>query len=94
MLHGELSLNGAVRPVAGALAAAEVASRRGLRSFLCAKEVAREAGGRMAFLRAAGGAKHHKELLAPFGLDASDPAFWDKGLSLIEGFIDELEAMG
>ncbi len=42
---------------------------------------------------AAGGAKHHKELLAPFGLDASDPAFWDKGLSLIEGFIDELEAM-
>jgi oligoendopeptidase F len=42
----------------------------------------------------AGGSKHHKELLAPFGLDASDPAFWDKGLSLIEGFIDELEAMG
>ena len=41
----------------------------------------------------AGGAKHHKELLAPFGLDASDPAFWDKGLSMIEGFIDELEAM-
>ena len=43
---------------------------------------------------AAGGAKHHKELLAPFGLDASDPAFWDQGLSLVEGFIDELEAMG
>jgi oligoendopeptidase F len=42
----------------------------------------------------AGGSKHHKELLAPFGLDASDPAFWDKGLSMIEGFIDELEAMG
>ncbi|MDR9394511.1 MAG: M3 family oligoendopeptidase [Roseovarius sp.] len=41
----------------------------------------------------AGGAKHHKELLAPFGLDASDPAFWDKGLSMIEGMIDELEAM-
>ena len=41
----------------------------------------------------AGGSKHHKELLAPFGLDASDPAFWDKGLSMIEGFIDELEAM-
>ncbi|MFT7252843.1 MAG: oligoendopeptidase F [Paracoccaceae bacterium] len=40
-----------------------------------------------------GGSKHHKELLAPFGLDASDPAFWDKGLSMIEGFIDELEAM-
>ncbi|MDD9976599.1 MAG: M3 family oligoendopeptidase [Boseongicola sp.] len=41
----------------------------------------------------AGGSKHHKKLLAPFGLDASDPAFWDKGLSMISGFIDELEAM-
>ena len=41
----------------------------------------------------AGGSKHHKELLAPFGLDASDPAFWDKGLSMIAGLIDELEAM-
>ncbi len=41
----------------------------------------------------AGGSKHHKELLAPFGLDASDPIFWDKGLAMISGFIDELEAM-
>ncbi len=41
----------------------------------------------------AGGSKHHKELLAPFGLDASDPAFWDKGLDLISSMIDELEAM-
>jgi oligoendopeptidase F len=41
----------------------------------------------------AGGSKHHKELLAPFGLDAGDPKFWDKGLSMIAGFIDELEAM-
>jgi len=41
----------------------------------------------------AGGSKHHKELLAPFGLDASDPRFWDKGLSMIEGMIDELEQM-
>ena len=41
----------------------------------------------------AGGSKHHKELLAPFGLDATDPQFWDKGLSMIEGLIDELEAM-
>ena len=41
----------------------------------------------------AGGSKHHKELLAPFGLDASDPAFWDKGLGMISGFIDELEAL-
>ncbi len=41
----------------------------------------------------AGGSKHHKELLAPFGLDAADPAFWDKGLSMIESMIDELETM-
>ncbi|WP_313136987.1 M3 family oligoendopeptidase [Paracoccus jeotgali] len=41
----------------------------------------------------AGGSKHHKELLAPFGLDASDPAFWDKGLQMIEDFIDQLEAL-
>ncbi|MEP2784213.1 MAG: M3 family oligoendopeptidase [Pseudoruegeria sp.] len=41
----------------------------------------------------AGGSKHHKELLAPFGLDASDPKFWDKGLSMISGMIDELETM-
>ena len=41
----------------------------------------------------AGGSKHHGELLAPFGLDAADPAFWDKGLSMIEAMIDELEAM-
>jgi oligoendopeptidase F len=41
----------------------------------------------------AGGSMHHKELLAPFGLDASDPKFWDKGLNMIAGFIDELEAM-
>ncbi|ATX66379.1 M3 family oligoendopeptidase [Roseinatronobacter bogoriensis] len=44
-------------------------------------------------LLSAGGSKHHKDLLAPFGLDASDPAFWDKGLEMIAGFIDELEAM-
>ncbi len=41
----------------------------------------------------AGGTLRHRELLAPFGLDASDPAFWDKGLGLIERFIDELEAL-
>ncbi|MBW4090727.1 MAG: M3 family oligoendopeptidase [Proteobacteria bacterium] len=42
----------------------------------------------------AGGTKRHRELLAPFGLDAADPAFWRKGLDVIAGFIDELEAMG
>jgi oligoendopeptidase F len=41
----------------------------------------------------AGGTKHHTELLKPFGLDASDPAFWQKGLAVIEQLIDELEAM-
>jgi len=41
----------------------------------------------------AGGTKHHKELLAPFGLDATDPAFWQKGLAVIEGLIGELEAL-
>jgi oligoendopeptidase F len=40
----------------------------------------------------AGGTKRHRELLAPFGLDASDPAFWRRGLDVISGFIDELEA--
>ena len=42
----------------------------------------------------AGGSKRHKELLEPFGLDASDANFWKKGLSVIAGFIDELEKMG
>jgi oligoendopeptidase F len=42
---------------------------------------------------AAGGTKHHSELLAPFGLDARDPAFWQIGLSMIEGLIAELEGM-
>jgi oligoendopeptidase F len=39
----------------------------------------------------AGGTRRHKQLLAPFGLDASDPAFWKQGLDVISGFIDELE---
>ena len=41
---------------------------------------------------ASGGSKHHGELLAPFGLDARDPAFWDRGLARIAGFVDGLEA--
>ncbi|MAF94976.1 MAG: oligoendopeptidase F [Rhodospirillaceae bacterium] len=40
----------------------------------------------------AGGTLRHKELLAPFGLDASDPYFWQRGLGVISGFIDELES--
>jgi oligoendopeptidase F len=42
---------------------------------------------------AAGGTKHHSELLAPFGLDARDPAFWQGGLGVIERMIAELEGM-
>ena len=42
---------------------------------------------------AAGGTKHHAELLVPFGLDARDPGFWQGGLSVIERLIGELEAM-
>ena len=41
----------------------------------------------------AGGTLRHTELLAPFGLDASDPAFWQKGIGVVSGLIDELEAM-
>src|SRR6202045_1012136 len=42
---------------------------------------------------AAGGTKHHAELLKPFGLDARDPKFWQGGLSVIERLIGELEAL-
>jgi oligoendopeptidase F len=42
---------------------------------------------------AAGGTKHHAELLAPFGLDARDPKFWQGGLSVIERMIGELEGL-
>jgi oligoendopeptidase F len=41
----------------------------------------------------AGGTKHHSELLAPFGLDARDPAFWQGGLGVIERMIEELESL-
>jgi oligoendopeptidase F len=41
----------------------------------------------------AGGTKHHSELLKPFGLDASNPAFWSQGLAVISGLIDDLEAL-
>ncbi len=41
----------------------------------------------------AGGSKNHRELLKPFNLDATDPTFWLKGLSLISSMIDELESL-
>ena len=45
----------------------------------------------LAMLRA-GGSRHYSELLAPFGLDARDPHFWQRGLELVSRMIDELEA--
>jgi oligoendopeptidase F len=42
---------------------------------------------------AAGGSKHHSELLKPFGLNARDPGFWQNGLGLIERMIDEIETL-
>jgi oligoendopeptidase F len=42
---------------------------------------------------AAGGTKHHSELLKPFGLDARDPKFWQGGLGVIERMIGEIEAL-
>jgi oligoendopeptidase F len=42
----------------------------------------------------AGGTKPHTELLAPFGLNARDPLFWQGGLGVIERMIEELEALG
>ncbi len=41
----------------------------------------------------AGGSLRHKQLLAPFGIDASEPAFWHQGLSVISSLIDELVQM-
>ncbi|WP_258036070.1 M3 family oligoendopeptidase [Parasaccharibacter apium] len=41
---------------------------------------------------AAGGTLRHQELLAPFGLNAGDPSFWNRGLDVISGLIDQLEA--
>lgn len=38
----------------------------------------------------AGGTLRHKELLALFGLNAGDPAFWQQGLDIIAGLIDEV----
>ncbi len=44
-------------------------------------------------LLSAGGSKPYGELLKPFGLDASDPGFWQIGLGMIESMIAELESM-
>ncbi len=44
-------------------------------------------------LLAAGGARRYDEALAPFGLDARDPAFWARGLGVIGRMLDQLEDM-
>jgi len=41
----------------------------------------------------AGGTRDYAALLADFGLEAGDPGFWRKGLSVIEALIDELESL-
>jgi oligoendopeptidase F len=49
--------------------------------------------GRYLGMLSAGGTKHYSELLAPFGLNARDPGFWQGGLGVIERMIGELEAL-
>ncbi|MDH3228923.1 MAG: M3 family oligoendopeptidase, partial [Alphaproteobacteria bacterium] len=49
--------------------------------------------GRYLDMLRAGGTLRHKELLKPFGLNAGDPEFWGRGLAVIAGLIDELEAL-
>lgn len=44
-------------------------------------------------LLSAGGSKRHQDLLAPFNLDASNPEFWQKGLNVIVGLIEEFELL-
>ncbi len=39
----------------------------------------------------AGGTKSHNELLNPFKLSAYESSFWDQGVSMITGLMDELE---
>jgi oligoendopeptidase F len=68
-------------------------------SLYAVYERAQSAGGAAEFeerylaLLKAGGSKGYRELLEPFGLNPSDPRFWDMGLGVIESMIDELEAL-
>jgi oligoendopeptidase F len=39
---------------------------------------------------AAGGTKHHKEMLEPFGLSIRDAKFWQSGLDVIISYIDQV----
>ncbi|MBM3515536.1 MAG: M3 family oligoendopeptidase, partial [Alphaproteobacteria bacterium] len=42
---------------------------------------------------ASGGRLRHKELLAPFGLDATDASFWSRGMTMVSQLIDQLEGL-
>jgi oligoendopeptidase F len=44
-------------------------------------------------LLAAGGSNWPEELVRPLGVDLKDPGFWDKGLSMIEAFVQQAEEM-
>lgn len=44
-------------------------------------------------LLSAGGTKSHNELLKPFQLSAYESSFWDRGVSMITGLMDELEEL-
>jgi len=44
-------------------------------------------------LLAAGGSNWPEELVRPLGVDLKDPGFWDKGLDMIEEFVEQAEAM-
>jgi len=61
------------------------------------KQAAKSAKGARAFeekyieMLKAGGTLRHKELLKPFGLDASKADFWHQGLKVIASYIDQLD---
>ena len=43
---------------------------------------------------AAGGSNWPEELVRPLGVDLKDRTFWDKGLGMIEEFVEQAEGMG
>jgi len=59
--------------------------------YACYKNGLENFEGKYLEMLKAGGTLHHKDLLAPFGLDASKPEFWQQGLDVIGGYIDQLE---
>ncbi|HEX9874978.1 MAG TPA: M3 family metallopeptidase, partial [Deferrimonas sp.] len=41
----------------------------------------------------AGGSRSPQELLAPLGIDLSDPGFWQKGYDFVRGLLEELRVL-